>query len=41
MQLQELEEATEILNQDFAKKTQDAGMLEANLKKAEETLEAA
>lgn len=40
-QLAELDEQTEILNQDFASKTQQAGVLEANLKKAEETLQAA
>jgi hypothetical protein len=33
--------ATEQLNKNFAQKTQDAGMLEASLRKAEETLDAA
>ena len=40
-QLNELEIATEKLNQDFAQKTQAAGLLEASLKKAEATLSAA
>lgn len=40
-QLQELEIATEQLNANFADKTQQAGLLEASLKKAEETLNAA
>jgi dynein heavy chain 2 len=40
-QLQELEMATEKLNQDFAAKTQAAGLLEASLKAAEGTLAAA
>lgn len=40
-QLSELEVATEQLNQNFAQKTQDAGLLEASLKKAEATLRAA
>lgn len=40
-QLQELEVATEKLNQDFAQKTQAAGLLEASLKEAEATLQAA
>lgn len=40
-QLQELEVATEKLNQDFAQKTQAAGLLEASLKGAEATLQAA
>lgn len=40
-QLQELEIATEQLNQNFAQKTQDAGLLEARLMQAEATLEAA
>ena len=40
-QLQELEIATEKLNQDFAQKTQAAVVLENSLRKAEETLRAA
>lgn len=40
-QLQELEVATEALSKNFADKTQQAGLLEASLAKAEETLSAA
>lgn len=40
-QLGELEAATEKLNQDFAQKTQAAMILEASLRKAEATLQAA
>jgi dynein heavy chain 2 len=41
LQLQELDVATEKLNQDFAQKTQSAGLLKASLQKATETLNAA
>lgn len=40
-QLHELDVATEQLNHNFAEKTQSAGLLEASLRKAEETLNAA
>lgn len=40
-QLQQIDDATEKLNNDFAKKTQAAGLLEASLKKAQDTLFAA
>jgi dynein heavy chain 2 len=40
-QLHELDEATQVLNEDFAKKTQAAGLLAADLKHAEDTLAAA
>lgn len=41
LQLAELDRQTEKLNQDFAEKTQAAGMLEASLRKVEQTLDSA